>query len=141
MGWNAIHGCSLLTLVREATSRRLQREPCVQCFGASRAFADSAIARDQHRCAPQAELRREFQVAIKDCRVIRAVGHGVCPESLGDRARFRTKPGQQEGVDRHVVELGELFVQRLAVRTPGIAEHGQQTRAVAFDHLHGILQW
>ena len=96
----------------KADFARSQREPRVQCFGASRAFADPAIAGDQHRCAPQAKLRREFQVAIKGCRIVRAIGHGLA-KSLGGRARFRTEPGQQEGVDRHVVEFGEFFVHAL----------------------------
>ncbi len=52
-----------------------------------------------------------------------------------------TLKGQDEGVDRDVVDPGQLRFQLFAIATARVAEHGDLPLAVAPHGLDGVCQW
>ena len=113
-----------------------------------------AIGVEHRGRAVDAELSRQLEVAIERSRAVglavQAAGVGVEHHRLpalrwigGAEDRLGQLPaleGQQEGVDRDVLELGQLRLEPPAERAGGVAEGVERPRAAAVHDLQGVLQ-
>ena len=116
------HGC--------ARRRRRRGPACPGCAGLLR----------------QREVAIERVLAGRRTRARQSVGQGALPRLLAIRGapdgggKGGALKGHHEGVDRHVVQPGELGVEPPAMGAGRIAEHRHHPRARAAHRVEGILQ-